>query len=75
MSKNKKLIDEEPDATGGKDASMPRREVLKRSVVVGGVTVAVSEWAKPIVESVVLPAHAQTSVVIGGSSSQNITFP
>jgi hypothetical protein len=44
------------------DGNTTRRRVLK--ILVGGVTVAIlipSKWIKPIVESVVVPAHAQAS--------------
>ena len=35
-----------------------RRNVMKKAVVVGGMTVSVQQWTKPVVDSVVLPAHA-----------------
>ena len=38
-----------------------RRDALKKTVTVGGVTIALGGWTKPVVESVVLPAHAQTT--------------
>ena len=44
------------------DGNTTRRRVLK--ILVGGATVAIlipSKWIKPIVESVVVPAHAQAS--------------
>jgi hypothetical protein len=44
------------------DGNTTRRRVLK--ILVGGATVAIlipSKWFKPIVESVVVPAHAQAS--------------
>jgi hypothetical protein len=45
------------------DGNTTRRRVLK-ILMGGGVTVAIlipSKWIKPIVESIVLPAHAQAS--------------
>jgi hypothetical protein len=43
-----------------------RRDVLKGGVVVGGAAVAAAlsmpkKWTRPLVEAVVVPAHAQTS--------------
>lgn len=38
-----------------------RRDALKKTITVGGVTIALGGWTKPVVESVVLPAHAQTT--------------
>ncbi len=45
-----------------------RRKVLKKLLVGGGAAVAASQtlptkWTKPVVDSVILPAHAQTTVV------------
>ncbi|MDZ7842622.1 MAG: twin-arginine translocation signal domain-containing protein [Gammaproteobacteria bacterium] len=37
-----------------------RRRVLK-GVALGGGAVTVSHWSKPVVQSVILPAHAETS--------------
>lgn len=45
--------------------SEKRRDVLKKAAAVGGVAVvakaAPGSWTKPVVDSVLLPAHAQTS--------------
>lgn len=41
--------------------SSDRRNVLKKSITIGGATIIASEWSRPIVETVILPAHAQTS--------------
>ena len=43
-----------------------RRDVLKGGVVVGGAAVAAAlslpkKWTRPLVEAVIVPAHAQTS--------------
>ena len=46
---------------GGNATSGSRRDALKKTVTVGGVSVALSSWTKPVVESVILPAHAQTT--------------
>ena len=51
-----------PDAPISTDASTEeRRDILKKTLTVGGVTVAFTSWKKPQVESVILPAHAQTT--------------
>lgn len=42
--------------------SLSRRNLLKKTTAATGVVaVAQTDWAKPIVNSVILPAHAQTS--------------
>lgn len=38
-----------------------RRDAIKKTIAAGGVTVVASTWTKPLIESIVLPAHAQTS--------------
>src|SRR5438132_5115055 len=48
------------------DKKQGRRDVLKGGVVVGGAAVAAAlslpkKWTRPVVEAVVVPAHAQTS--------------
>lgn len=53
-----------------------RRKVLKRLLVGGGVAAGAKmmpdEWHKPVVESVILPAHAETSQE--NRTQQNVTF-
>ena len=48
-----------------KDRESARRSVLKRLLVGGGVAATAKmlpdQWHKPVVESVILPAHAGTS--------------
>ena len=55
-----------------------RRSVLKKMVVGGGVAATAKmmpdEWQKPVVESVILPAHAGTSPDNGMNTSPNSTF-
>ncbi len=51
-----------------KDHTPTRRKALKKLLVGGGAAVAAShalptKWTKPVVDSVILPAHAQTTVV------------
>ena len=48
---DKPISEEKPNA---------RRDVVK-GIAVGVGGVSVSQWSKPIVETVVLPAHAQTT--------------
>ncbi|MFT5112273.1 MAG: excinuclease UvrABC helicase subunit UvrB [Parasphingorhabdus sp.] len=42
------------------DQGAGRRKILK-GVTIAGSTFTLSNWTKPIVESVALPAHAQTT--------------
>ncbi len=62
--------------SSGADTSQPvsggRRDALKKTVTVGGVSVALTSWTKPVVESVILPAHAQTTT--GSLVAFTITF-
>jgi len=59
--------DSERDKKDPKDVEIEaRRNVLKGGVVVGGAAVAAAlmlpkKWTRPLVEAVVVPAHAQTS--------------
>lgn len=62
--------DTKRDKTDSKDADgakkQARRDVLKGGVVVGGAAVAAAlsmpkKWTRPLVEAVIVPAHAQTS--------------
>ena len=48
-----------------------RRKLLKGIVAGGGVAGAgaVSQWTAPVIESVVLPSHAATSVIAGAGPS------
>ncbi len=48
--------------TDNNKSSLSRRSLLKKTTAAAGVVaVAQSDWARPIVNSIVLPAHAQTS--------------
>ena len=42
------------------DTGKGRRNVVK-GIAVGAGSVTISQWSKPVVETVVLPAHAQTT--------------
>ena len=52
-----------------------RRKLLKQLAVTGGVAYIASDlptkWTRPVVEAVVLPAHAQTSVLCDFSGDYN----
>ncbi|MGH1540562.1 MAG: hypothetical protein ACRBHB_09080 [Arenicella sp.] len=51
-----------------------RRKLLNTSLVTGGVYVtSTSEWSRPIINSVLLPAHAQTSCSSNASLSGPIS--
>ena len=53
---------------------MNRRKLLGSLAVVGGVSAMPSNWVKPVINSVILPAHAQTSE-IDADSSQSPLIP
>lgn len=52
--------DKKPGSTG-QAQDKRRRGVVKGGVALGIGGVTLSQWSKPVVETVVLPAHAQTS--------------
>jgi hypothetical protein len=72
-----------PSAKAGRTGSEARRGVVKGMALgLGGITL--TQWSKPVVESVILPAHAQTTgpvtrgrVITGTSAGGTgaITFP
>jgi hypothetical protein len=51
------------------EKSQPRRKLLK-AITAGGAVAAVvpGQWAKPALQSAILPAHAQTTVGGGGGA-------
>lgn len=57
------MSDKNPESQKSKETA--RRRVLKRLVAGGGVVatgkIMPDDWHRPVVESVILPAHAQTS--------------
>lgn len=59
------MVDNNEEGGGRSDASSEPRRRLLRTVTAGGtalgLTVLPGKWAKPIVASVILPAHGQTS--------------
>ncbi|MBL4672049.1 MAG: twin-arginine translocation signal domain-containing protein [Arenicella sp.] len=44
-----------------KNSSDKRRNLLKGAAAVGTGAVIATEWSKPLVNSILTPAHAQTS--------------
>ena len=56
-----------------------RRRVLKRFLAGGGVVATgkmmPDDWSKPVVESVILPAHAQASPNTNGDQPGGNTVP
>lgn len=68
MASDKESKGDQSDAKGGADGekTQGRRDVLKGGVVVGSAAVASAltlpkKWTRPLVEAVIVPAHAQTS--------------
>ena len=60
------------------DNQNSRRKILKQTLAGGAVIsagVASSKWSKPVVDSVVLPAHAQTSTPGGGTGGGTTASP
>ncbi len=47
--------------------SISRRDLIK-TITIGGSALTITKWHKPIVESVVLPAHAQASLLMAAGS-------
>jgi len=71
MSSNKPtLTNNNAVSEQGADNNNSRRRVLKKAGVATSV-VAASAWVKPSLNSVILPAHAQTSMVVmmGGATA------
>lgn len=57
-----------------------RRKLLKGTLIVGGAVVGAKSlpesWSRPIVDAVMLPAHAQTSPLIEDNAcSSSVTLP
>lgn len=60
------------------DEKLEKRRKALKSILAGSGTVVTAaamqdKWAKPVIESVVLPAHAQTSGLAGSFTSSNNT--
>lgn len=61
----------------GKASRRDRRRnfIAGGGVAAGGAALGASGWLKPVVRTVVLPAHAQTSPGNGGSTTPTATTP
>jgi len=55
------------------DTSAHRRKVIK-GLMLGGTVVTATQWSKPMVEAVVLPAHAAPISITAVGAGSN-TFP
>lgn len=57
------MTNKNPESSNTKETA--RRRILKRLVAGGGIVatgrIMPDDWHKPVVESVILPAHAQTT--------------
>jgi len=49
-----------PEDKSSRSTDSTRRRLLK-GITIGGTAFTVSEWSRPVVESIVLPAHANGS--------------
>ncbi|MFT5610171.1 MAG: hypothetical protein ACI9LU_000663 [Polaribacter sp.] len=64
----------------GVEQKNARRKVLKNTLIGGGAVISTSlvpnKWTKPLIDSVILPSHAQTSdvvIVMGGGAGISVT--
>ncbi len=80
--KNKGIDSPENDSSikieNGADKKNSRRKILKKTLTGGAVIsagVASSKWSKPVIDLVVLPAHAQTSMPDDGSGGSTTDSP
>lgn len=62
-NKDKNNLDPSTQESTSSDTSenKGRRDAIKKTIAAGGVTIMAASWTRPVVESIVLPAHAQTS--------------
>ena len=76
MAKNDKKPAARLDSSKTSESSqdISRRDVL-RGVTAGGVLLSVKGWSRPVIESVSIPAHAQSSVGLAGGDSVSVTLP
>ena len=59
------------------DPEAKRRQIVK-NLTIGGSAIAVTQWTRPMVDSVVVPAHADTSprlTLVGGNNLGNVQVP
>jgi hypothetical protein len=75
MSKKPEHPDQSAE-TESTSKNITRRDVIKGVSVAGGAVV-VTKWAKPVVDSVILPAHAQATgftAAGAGTNSQTVVL-
>jgi hypothetical protein len=63
-------------ASGPEEHDRRRRAAIKRLIAAGGV-VSAAHWHKPVVDVVILPAHAQATTFMppaGFTGSGSVTF-
>ena len=65
--KNSKSKDIEKNASDSSKTESGRRKLLKAGGVVASAALVPEKWQKPVVDSIMLPAHAQTSTVLIGA--------
>ncbi len=67
---------QEPEENGKNTVDQSRRKALKKIAVgtaVAGALAVSSKWTKPVVNSVILPAHAQATNVEGPANTTTTT--
>ncbi|HHB76531.1 MAG TPA: twin-arginine translocation signal domain-containing protein [Desulfobulbus sp.] len=72
----KKNNPQEPEANGKNAVDQSRRKALKKMAVgtaVAGTLAVSSKWSKPVVNSIILPAHAQATNAQGPVSTSTTT--
>lgn len=73
--KNKAAFPAQDESRASADVDTDKRRQLLKGVGLGGAALAVTQWTRPVVESVVLPAHAQTTTgALAASSAPLIRF-
>ena len=72
-NKHKHLLQNPSQNGEHKDVNKSRRRALVASITAAGAAGLPSEWKRPVVDSILLPAHAQTSVTGTSSFTTQIT--
>lgn len=71
------MTDTKDKNSGAPEQAQKRRRGVVKGVALGFGGVTLTQWSKPVVETVILPAHAQTSgngVVIRNAASGSGTL-
>jgi hypothetical protein len=69
----KKTVDQEQKQRQSRRQSL--RTILAGSGVIAGAGASIPKWQKPVVDSILLPAHAQTTDSSSGPSTPPSTAP